>query len=90
VTVRAYGLVHPLYNAATVDFYNDDGYQMREFIFDPRLSDEEVKGIDLAAQFRALQDINAWIDVAQSWTPKWNPPCVQAANNNSGPFRFWS
>ena len=86
VQVRGYGLVHPLFNSASLDYYDMTGaFQFRQYLFDPRITQQQADGIDEAEHFRRLQDMSAWIDSASATAPTWNPPCAQAPSEPQPP-----
>jgi hypothetical protein len=77
VTVRGYGLLHPIFNSATIDYYSSDGnYEFRQYFHDPRTTQAEADRINEAEHFRRLQDMGAWIDNYQEKAPAWRPPCA--------------
>jgi len=87
IKVRGYGLIHPLLNTATLDYYDRDGaYQWRQYIYDPRLTPEEARRTDKADHFRQLQDAGAWIDTYAPTAPAWRPA---GSTRTSMPWWRW-
>ncbi len=67
------GHLHPLHNAALVDYYKGGVYQARRYYWDSKINLREIMRINLAERLEALKEDGAFLGPVPLLAPKWQP-----------------